>query len=73
MLDELHFPLQDNPGAYASGLFSGDVRFVPQGGVGRTCRIRLENDTANPVQILGIFPEIVIEDEGVSLNNGDSE
>ncbi|MBR1604430.1 MAG: hypothetical protein IJ667_13450 [Synergistaceae bacterium] len=73
VLDELHFPLQDNPGPYTTGLFSGDVRFVPQGGVGRTCRIRFENDTANPVQILGIFPEIVIEDEGVSLNNGNSE
>ncbi len=70
VLDEMHFPLQNNPGAYSNGLFSGDVRFVPQGGVGRTCRIRLEHDDASPVQILGIFPEIVIEDEEVSLSNG---
>ena len=67
LLDELQFPGASSPGAYESGLFSGDVRLVPQGGVGRTCRVRLENDTANPVEILAIYPEVVIPNEAVDL------
>ena len=70
LLDELQFPGASSPGEYSEGLFSGDVRLVPQGGVGRTCRVRLENDTANPVEILAIYPEVVIPNEAVDLGDG---
>lgn len=73
-LDEVQFPLEDSPGWYPDGLFSGDVRFLPPGGTGRTCRLRLENGNAEPytnatpITILGIYPELVIgpgpENEG---------
>ena len=67
-LDDLQFPLQDSPGPYASGLFSGDVRLIPSGGVARTCRVRLESSMGNPVMILGIFPELVVSSEELSKN-----
>ena len=44
-------------------LFSGDVRMWPPGGASRTCRVRLENDTAGPVTVLGIYPELCVPKE----------
>ena len=61
-LDTLQFPDADSPGP-ADRLYTGDVRLVAPGGVGRTCRVRLENDEPYPVTILGIFPEVVISAE----------
>ena len=61
-LDVLQFPDADSPGP-ADRLYTGDVRLVAPGGVGRTCRVRLENDEPHPVTILGIFPEVVINAE----------
>lgn len=61
-LDVLQFPDADSPGP-ADRLYTGDVRLVAPGGVGRTCRVRLENDEPSPVTILGIFPEVVISAE----------
>ncbi len=61
-LDVLQFPNADSPGP-ADRLYTGDVRLVAPGGVGRTCRVRLENDEPYPVTILGIFPEVVISAE----------
>lgn len=49
-----------------SGLYTGDVRLNLPGGMGRTCRLRLECDAASPVGVLGIFPEIVLEPEGTN-------
>ena len=65
-LDELQFPLQNSPGEYNLGLFNGDVRLIPSGGISRTCRVRLENDKASPVMILGIFPEVLISNEEIN-------
>ena len=64
-LDALQFPLQDSPGVYRDGLYTGDVRLLPPGGTGRTCRVRLEKTNPAPVTILGIFPEIVVPKEGM--------
>lgn len=61
-LDVLQFPDADSPGP-ADRLYTGDVRLVAPGGVGRTCRVRLENDEPYPVTILGIFPEVVVSVE----------
>ena len=61
-LDALQFPGSESPGA-SSAPYTGDVRLVAPGGVGRTCRVRLENDEPYPVTILGIFPEVVINAE----------
>ena len=61
-LDVLQFPNADSPGP-ADRLYTGDVRLVAPGGVGRTCRVRLENDEPYPVTILGIFPEVVVNAE----------
>ncbi len=61
-LDVLQFPNADSPGP-ADRLYTGDVRLVAPGGVGRTCRVRLENDEPYPVTILGIFPEVVVSAE----------
>ena len=61
-LDVLQFPDADSPGP-ADRLYTGDVRLVAPGGVGRTCRVRLENDEPHPVTILGIFPEVVVNAE----------
>ena len=61
-LDALQFPGSDSPGP-AGRLYTGDVRLVAPGGVGRTCRVRLENDEPYPVTILDIFPEVVISAE----------
>ena len=61
-LDVLQFPDADSPGP-ADRLSTGDVRLVAPGGVGRTCRVRLENDEPYPVTILGIFPEVVVNAE----------
>ena len=61
-LDTLQFPDADSPGP-ADRLYTGDVRLVAPGGVGRTCRVRLENDEPYPVTILGIFPEVVVNAE----------
>lgn len=61
--DEVQFPLQDSPGKYEGGLFSGDVRLIPSGGVSRTNRIRLTNEDGTPIMILGIFAEVVMEAE----------
>ena len=61
-LDVLQFPDADLPGP-ADRLYTGDVRLVAPGGVGRTCRVRLENDEPSPVTILGIFPEVVVSAE----------
>lgn len=61
-LDVLQFPDADSPGP-ADRLYTGDVRLVAPGGVGRTCRVRLENDEPYPVTILGIFPEVVVNAE----------
>ena len=46
-----------------SGIFSGDVRMWPPGGVARTCRVRLENSEPGPVTVLGIFPEVCVPEE----------
>ena len=61
-LDVLQFPDADSPGP-ANRLYTGDVRLVAPGGVGRTCRVRLDDDEPYPVTILGIFPEVVISAE----------
>ena len=61
-LDTLQFPDADSPGP-ADRLYTGDIRLVAPGGVGRTCRVRLENDEPYPVTILGIFPEVVVSVE----------
>lgn len=60
-LDVLQFPDADSPGP-ADRLYTGDVRLVAPGGVGRTCRVRLENDEPYPVTILGIFPEVILNE-----------
>lgn len=65
VLDELQFPGASSPGTSAAP-FSGDVRLFPPGGVSRTCRVRLENNAAYPVTILGFFPEVVLYEEDVS-------
>ena len=44
-------------------LYSGDVRMLPPGGTGRTCRVRLENSEAGPVTVLGIYPEVCVPEE----------
>ena len=61
-LDVLQFPDADSPGP-ANRLYTGDVRLVAPGGVGRTCRVRLENDEPYPVTILGIFPEVILNED----------
>lgn len=60
-MDGLIFPGALSPGPKWPP-FSGDVRMQIPGGVGRTCRIRIENDEPGPVCVLGIFPEVVIDD-----------
>ncbi|WP_347713560.1 hypothetical protein [uncultured Fretibacterium sp.] len=60
-LDMLQFPDADSPGASAV-LYTGDVRLVAPGGFGRVCRVRLENDSPTPATILGIFPEVVVDE-----------
>lgn len=60
-LDMLQFPDADSPGASAA-LYTGDVRLVAPGGFGRVCRVRLENDSPTPATILGIFPEVVVDE-----------
>lgn len=61
-LDALQFPGSESPGA-SSAPYTGDVRLVAPGGVGRTCRVRLENDEPYPVTILGIFPEVILNED----------
>lgn len=59
--DGLQFPLEDHPGEHRPP-YSGDVRLVAPGGMGRTCRVRLFNDAPSPVTVLGIFPEVVVDE-----------
>lgn len=51
-LDQARFPVA------ATFPFTGDVRVELPGGMGRGCRLRIENDTAAPITILGVFPEV---------------
>lgn len=38
--------------------YTGDIRTELTGGMGRRCRVRLENTEAGPLALLGIFPEV---------------
>jgi hypothetical protein len=41
--------------------YTGDVYVRLPGGVGRTCRVRVENDAPAPVTLLGIFQEVEVD------------
>ena len=61
-LDALIFPGAASPGP-AEAPYTGDVRFVSPGKTGRRIRLRIENDDPHSVTILGIYPEVTINDE----------
>ena len=61
-LDALIFPGAASPGP-AEAPYTGDARFVSPGKTGRRIRLRIENDDPHPVTILGIYPEVTINDE----------
>jgi hypothetical protein len=56
-LDVIQFPDRPSPG-YRSQRWTGDARMVIPGGTARKARIKVVNDTAAPVTILGVFPEV---------------
>jgi hypothetical protein len=60
-LDELQFPDALSPGSSPT-LFTGDVRLQARGGSGRRCRVRVMNDQARPVTLLGMFPEVEVHE-----------
>lgn len=51
-LDDIRFP----PGSVRP--YTGDLRIELPGGMGRMCRLRIENDRPGPITILGVFPEV---------------
>jgi hypothetical protein len=56
-LDTVQFPDRGRPG-YQSSPWSGDVRMVLPGGTARRARLKIVNDRAAPLTILGVFPEV---------------
>ncbi len=61
-VDEARFPGEEAPTENRPP-FSGDVRLEVPGGHGRVCRVRIENDKPHPVTLLGIFPEVSVDEE----------
>jgi hypothetical protein len=56
-LDTIQFPDRESPG-YRSQRMTGDVRMIVPGGTARQARLKIVNDIAAPVTILGVFPEL---------------
>lgn len=44
--------------------FTGDLRIEVPGGMGRMCRLRIENNEPRPLTILGVFPEVDVYADG---------
>ena len=55
-LDLVRFPPETSP-------YIADARAELPGGMGRQCRVRIEHNRPEPLTILGIFPEVVVDAE----------
>jgi hypothetical protein len=59
-------PGNASPGPAPGGFYSGDVRLVLPGGAARQCRLKVLHDSAGPMTLLGMFPEVSIPTEEAS-------